>query len=120
MPWSLWVVAAVVVAAMIPQVAQVVAFFLLLAGAAIVALLFRPSGSNASLVSALAEKTGVNSLYMDLGIAGTLIFIIGLVFLIAGTRGRREPVFFHAGILTLGLLLASVIALYRMPSTFGN
>jgi hypothetical protein len=120
MPWSFWVVAAVVIAAMVPQIAQIIAFFSILAGGVVAALVFRPSNRSDSFVSALAEATGINPNYIGMGIIGTLVFAVGLLFLIAGARNQRERVFLHAGILMLGFLLASIIAVHRMPSSFGN
>lgn len=120
MPWSFWVVAVAAIGAMIPQIAQVIAFFAIFAGAAIAALVLRPIDWTDSFVSTLAKATGINSTYLGMGMTGAVVFVLGLLFLIAGTRSQREPVFLHSGILMLGFVLASTIALYRMTSSFGN
>jgi len=120
MPWSFWVVAAAVIAVMIPQIAQVSVVFTLLAGGLIDALILRPFDRSGTFVNALAKASGINPTYVGMAITATVVFAIGLLFLIAGTRSQREPVFLHAGVLMLGFLLASIIALYRVTSSFGN
>ena len=119
MPWSFWVVAVIVIAALNPQMAQVIAFFTIFAGGAI-DLVLMPKRSSNPLATALAEATGINPTYMAMGMIGAIIFAIGLLFLIAGIRGKkREPLLLHAGILMMGLVVASVVAVNRMHFSFG-
>lgn len=114
MPWSVWVVAAALVFATIPETAQVVAFLTIFAGGTTTALFINPRNSG-SLVSTLANATGADPVQIGWWLMAIIPFALGLLFLILGMRqGRREQTFLNAGILILGLLLASVIATYRM------
>jgi|EndMetStandDraft_8_1072994.scaffolds.fasta_scaffold1404013_1 hypothetical protein len=114
MPWSVWVVAAALILAMIPETAQVVAFLTIFLGALITALFLNPRHSG-SPVSTLANATGLDPVQIGWWLMAMIPFALGLFFLILGMRqGRREQTFLNAGILILGLLLASVIATHRM------
>ena len=77
MPWSAWVVAAAAVAAMIPQVAQVVAFLTVLAGGIITALFLNPFHDR-SLLNVLAKAIGLAPAFMGLGLVATTVFAVGL------------------------------------------